>query len=189
MDSLGERRACEWDIEMARKAYSATVSACLAALPAERRAEVERVRNAVRRHLPAGYEEAISKNMLAYQVPLDRYGDTYNEKPLWYVALASEKSYLSLHLMPVYGDRALAERLAESFRAAGKKLDMGKACIHFRKADELPLDVIGEIVATIPVDRWVQIAQAARQRCQPLPQPSGRESVHRGAGPGFPGAG
>jgi hypothetical protein len=66
--------------------------------------------------------------------------------------------------MPVYGDMGLGKRLAEGFRSAGKKLDMGKACIHFRKADDLPLDVIGEIVATIPVDRWVQIAQTARRR-------------------------
>jgi hypothetical protein len=108
---------------MARKASSTTVSAFLAGLSAERRAEVERVRDAVRRHLPAGYEEVICKNMLVYQVPLERYGDTYNGQPLWYVALASEKSYLSLHLMPVYGDRALSERLADGFRAVGKKLE------------------------------------------------------------------
>jgi hypothetical protein len=149
---------------MARKAPSSTVTTFLARLPAERRADVERVRDAVLRSLPAGYEEVISKNMLVYQVPLERYADTYNGHPLWYVALASEKSYLSLHLMPIYGDRALAERLAEGFRAAGKKLDVGKACIHFRTADDLALDVIGEIVATIPPDRWVQIAQAARRR-------------------------
>jgi hypothetical protein len=148
---------------MARKA-SATVASFLASLPAERRPEVERVRDAVRRSLPAGYEEVISKNMLVYQVPLEHYADTYNGHPLMYVALASEKSYLSLHLMPIYGSTVLAERLAEGFRAAGKKLDMGKACIHFKKADDLALDVIGEIVATIPPDRWVQIAQAARRR-------------------------
>jgi hypothetical protein len=114
--------------------------------------------------LPAGYEEVISKNMLVYQVPLERYSDTYNGHPLWYVALASEKSYLSLHLMPVYGDKALARRLDEGFRAAGKRLDMGKACVHFKTADDLALDVVGEIVEAIPVDRWVQIAQAARRR-------------------------
>lgn len=149
---------------MARKVASAAISRFLASLPAERRREVERVREAVRRHLPAGYEEVISKNMLVYQVPLARYSDTYNGHPLWYVALASEKSYLSLHLMPIYGDRALAQRLAEGFRAAGKKLDMGKACIHFNTADDLALDIIGQIVAGIPPDRWVQIAQAARRR-------------------------
>lgn len=149
---------------MARKVSSTTISSFLANLPAGRRREVERVRETVRRHLPAGYQESISKNMLVYQVPLERYSDTYNGHPLWYVALASEKSYLSLHLMPIYGDRALAQRLADGFRAAGKKLDVGKACIHFKTADDLALDVIGQIVASIPLDRWVQIAQAARRR-------------------------
>jgi hypothetical protein len=149
---------------MARKVSSTAISTFLANLPAERRREIQRVRDAVRRCLPAGYEEVISKNMLVYQVPLARYSDTYNGQPLWYIALASEKSYLSLHLMPIYGDKALAERLAEGFRAAGKKLDMGKACIHFNTADDLALDVIGQIVARIPLDRWVQIAQAARRR-------------------------
>jgi hypothetical protein len=141
-----------------------TVGGFLAGLTVERRLEVERVRDVVRRNLPAGYEEVISKSMLVYQVPLERYADTYNGHPLWYVALASEKSYLSLHLMPVYGDSGLAERLAEGFRATGKKLDMGKACIHFETADDLALDVIGEIVASIPPERWVEISQAARRR-------------------------
>jgi len=129
------------------------------------------VREELRRHLPAGYEEVISKNMLVYQVPLERYPDTYNGRPLWYVALASEKSYLSLHLMPVYGDKGLARRLADGFQAAGKKLDMGKACIHFKTADDLALDVVGQIVAAIPPDRWVQIAQDARRRSRTAVSP------------------
>src|SRR5687767_11274788 len=58
-----------------------------------------------------GYEEVVGKSMLVYQVPLERYFDTYNGQPLWYVALASEKSYLSLHLMRVYGDPAQAQKL------------------------------------------------------------------------------
>lgn len=149
---------------MGRKTSSTTISTFLAKLPTERRREVERVRQAIRQHLPLGYEEVISKNMLVYQVPLERYADTYNGHPLWYVALASEKSYLSLHLMPVYGDGALARRLADGFQAAGKKLNMGKACIHFKTTDDLALDVIGQIVAAIPPDRWVRIAQAARRR-------------------------
>lgn len=148
---------------MARSS-SSTVSGFLARLPAGRRATVERVRAVVRSHLPEGYEEVTSKSMLVYQVPVERYSDMYNGHPLWYVALASEKSYLSLHLMPVYGDQALARRLKDGFRAAGKKLDMGKACIHFSRADDLALDVIGEIVEAIPVDRWVQIAQSVRRR-------------------------
>ncbi|OFW11676.1 MAG: hypothetical protein A3H96_03155 [Acidobacteria bacterium RIFCSPLOWO2_02_FULL_67_36] len=149
---------------MAPKAGSPTVTAFLAKLPADRRREVERVRDVVLRNLPDGYEEVISGNKLVYQVPLKRYPDTYNGQPLWYAALASQKTGLSLHLMPVYGDRALAGRLKDAFGTAGKKLDMGKACIRFKTADDLALDAIGEIVRSLPVDRWVAIAQAARRR-------------------------
>ena len=102
--------------------------------------------------------------MLIYQVPLARYADTYNSRPLWYVALASQKSYLSLHLMSVYGDREQVRRLEEGFRAAGKTLRMGKACIRFKTADDLPLTLIGAVVASTPLERWVEIAQSARHR-------------------------
>ena len=141
-----------------------TVPEFLDLLPPARRREVDRLRALIRRHLPAGYEEVVSRRMLVYQVPLARYPDTYNKQPLWYIALASELSYLSLHLMSIYGDAAQAERLKTSFRAAGKKLDMGKACIHFKTADDLPLDAIGQVVASMPLDRWVALAQSARRR-------------------------
>jgi hypothetical protein len=140
------------------------VAAFLASLPPDRRGELERVREVLLANLPAGYEEAVSGRMLVYQVPLERYPDTYNGHPLWYAALASEKSYLSLHLMPIYADAERARRLKEGFEAAGKKLDMGKACIHFRRADDLALDVVGEVVASVPLDRWVEIARSARRR-------------------------
>ena len=132
-------------------------------LPTARRREVKRIRSLIRKHLPAGYEEVISKNMIVYQVPLTRFGETHNKRPLWYVALASEKSYLSLHLMSVYGDQAQAQRLKEGFHAAGKKLDMGKACIHFQSADDLPLDIVGAAIASMPVDRWIALARSARR--------------------------
>src|SRR6266571_3552702 len=88
---------------MATKTQQA-VSEFLAQLPPGRRRAIDRVRDIIREHLPAGYEEVVSKRMLVYQVPLRRYSETYNGQPLWYVALASEKSYLSLHLMSIYGD-------------------------------------------------------------------------------------
>lgn len=132
-------------------------------LSVERRREVKRIRSMIRKHLPAGYEEVISKNMIVYQVPFARFADTYNKQPLWYVALASEKSYLSLHLMSVYGDQAAAQRLKDGFHAAGKKLDMGKACIRFQSADDLPLEVVGAAIASMPVDRWIEVARWARR--------------------------
>lgn len=147
---------------MARTASSTTISTFLATLPVERRHEVRRVREEIRRYLPAGCEEVVSKNMLVYQVPLDRDSDTYNGHPLWDVALASGQSYLSLHLMPLYGNKGLARRLMDGFRAAGRKPDLGKACIRRKTTDDLAFDGVGQIVATIPPDRWVQVAQAAR---------------------------
>lgn len=149
---------------MAHATSSQSIRAFLDDLPAGRRREIERMRKLVRQNLPAGYEEVVSRNMLVYQVPLERYADTYNGQPLWYIALASEKKSLSLHLMRVYADAAQRKRLENAFTSAGKKLNMGKACVRFQSADDLPLDAIADVVASTPVDRWVAIAESARRR-------------------------
>lgn len=149
---------------MARTSSSPGVATFISGLPEDRRREVERVRKIVRKNLPAGYEEAASLNMLVYQVPLQRYPDTYNGQPLCYVGLGAQQNYLTLYLMRVYGDAAQRRRLESAFKREGKKLDMGKACIRFKKADDLPLDTIGELVASTPLKQWVDIAEAARRR-------------------------
>jgi hypothetical protein len=146
------------------KANAKTPEAFLANLPPERAAELTRVRSVIRKHLPSGYEEAVRGDMIAYEVPLEVYPDTYNGKPLWLAALAAPKSYLTLHLMPVYGSPALARQLEDGFRAAGKKLEIGKACIHFRSADDLALDAIANVVRSVPMERWVAVAKAAHGR-------------------------
>lgn len=123
-----------------------------------------KLRTLIRKHLPKGYEEAVVKGMLVYQVPLSQYPDTYNGHASWYVALASQKTYLSLYLMGAYGDAGLHRRLVDGFAKAGKKLDMGKSCIHFQKAEDLALPVIAELVAAVPMARWIAMARAARTR-------------------------
>ena len=145
-------------------ATTASVTSVLAKVPAPRRAELERVRKVIRKRLPKGYEEAAAGNIVVYQVPLARFSDTYNGQASWYAALAAQKNYLTLHLMGVYGSKALRDKLEAGFKKAGKKLDMGKACIRFQAADDLALDVIGDIVAAVPVDAWVDMARAARRR-------------------------
>jgi Domain of unknown function (DU1801) len=139
-----------------------TVAEFLASLPDDRRREIGRVRDVIRKNLPKGYVEGIASKMIAYYVPLSVYPDTYNKQALWYVGLASTKSYMSLHFLPAYGSPAIEQKLRDGFAAEGKKLDMGKACINFRSADALALDTIGEIIASIPMERWVEIAKAAR---------------------------
>ncbi len=147
-----------------RSQKATTVTGLLADLPPERSRELAVVRTAIRHHLPKGYEETVVNGMIVYQVPLSRYADTYNGQPLWLAALASPKSYLALHLMPVYRNPPLMAELERGFAAAGKRLDIGKACLHFRRADDLALDAIGRIIGSMPVDKWIAVAEAAWRR-------------------------
>ncbi len=140
-----------------------SVTEFLKHLPADRRKALEQVRSTVRKSLPKGYEESLVKGSIVWQVPLERYPDTYNGHPLWLAALAPQAKYLALYLMPAYGNAAVAQQLRDGFRRAGKTLDMGKSCIRFRKAEDLALDTIGEIIAAMPVDKWVEIAESTRR--------------------------
>jgi Domain of unknown function (DU1801) len=141
-----------------------TVADYLAGLSEERRAAVAAVREHILRHLPKGYEEMMSAGMIAYVIPLARFPTTYNGQPLWYVALASQKSYCSLHLVRVYGDAQQLARLKEGFARAGKKLDMGKACVHFQRPEDLELKVIGELIASTPPEAYIALYEHSRRR-------------------------
>ena len=144
------------------KSDASTVSEYLEGLPSDRREAVSVVREVILANLPDGYEEMMDFGMIAYAVPLDRYPDTYNGHPLSYAGIASEKSYVSVHLMNIYSDAETALWFVDSYEATGKRLDMGKSCVRFRKLDDLPLDLIGEAVARTPVDEWLRIYEAAR---------------------------
>ena len=146
------------------RSSATTPESYLADQPAERRVALGAVRDVIRANLPNGYEESMGSGMLVYGVPLTRYPKTPNKEPLWYVALAAQKSYNSLYLMSVYANRTHEQRLRDGFAKAGKKLDMGKSCIHFQKASDLPLDVIGELIASVPVDEWIAIFEASRRK-------------------------
>ena len=141
---------------------AATVAEYLAELPEERRAVVSAVRDAVRRHLPAGYEEQVGWGMISWVVPLARCPDTYNGQPLCYAALAAQKRHYALHLMGVYASEESTRRLRDGFAAAGRKLDMGKSCVRFTRLEDLPLDVVGAAIAATPPDAFVAQYHAAR---------------------------
>ena len=146
------------------RSSATTPEAYLAELPSERRADIAAVRDVIRRNLPEGYGESMNWGMISYGVPLERYPSTYNKQPLCYVGLAAQKNYNALYLMRVYGDKAQEKRLRDAFKKAGKKLDMGKSCVRFKKAEDLPLDTIGEIVASTPVDKWIAVYESSRRR-------------------------
>ena len=132
---------------------AATVPDYLDELDPTRRADIEQVRDAINAALPAGYVEMMSFGMIGWVVPLDDYPVTYNGQPLAYAALAAQKNGNSLYLNCVYASPERAERLRAAWAASGRKLDMGKSCIRFRRAADLPLDVVAdEIAATTPAD-------------------------------------
>jgi uncharacterized protein YdhG (YjbR/CyaY superfamily) len=139
-----------------------SVAEYLESLPAERRAAIQAVRKLINKHLPMGYRETFAWGMITWSVPLEVYPDTYNGQPLCYAALGNQKNHMALYLMSAYMASPQQKRLVAGFRAAGKKLDMGKACIRFKSLDDLPLDVIAEVAGAVPVKDFVAAAKQVR---------------------------
>ena len=135
-----------------------SVTDYLAALPADRQAALKAVRAVIRKHLPKGFAEQMQYGMIGYVVPHKLYPAGYHckpEEPLPFAGLASQKNYMSLYLMSVYFSPTLLTWLKEQFVLKGKKLDMGKSCLRFKKLEDLPLDVIGELIARVPVADYI----------------------------------
>lgn len=120
------------------------------------------VRTVIRRNLPRGYVEAMNWGMLCYEVPLRRCPDTYNGQPLAYAALASQKRHMSVYLSGIYGSESLRTWFEDAYRATGLRMDIGKSCVRFTSIDQLPLDLIGEAIAAVPVDEFVAMHDASR---------------------------
>ena len=143
-------------------AAPATVEEYIAGLPEDRAEQITRLRELILQRLPQGYAEEMDFGMIAYVIPLETYPNTYNGHPLMYAALASQKRHISLYLMNVYGDDETLSWFTEGFAAAGKRLDMGKACVRFKKLDDLPLDLIGEAIARTSVAEYIAGYEASR---------------------------
>jgi uncharacterized protein YdhG (YjbR/CyaY superfamily) len=143
---------------------AATPEAYIAELPPERRELVERIRDIVNANLPDGYVERMSWGMIGWELPLERYPDTYNGQPLVYAGLAAQKSHTALYLNCVYASQERTRRMTEAWAAAGKKLDMGKSCLRFKRADQLAEDILAETIRSIPVDQFIREYEAGRQK-------------------------
>lgn len=141
-----------------------TVEEYLANLPEDREEAISAVRSVILDHLPDGYEEEMRWGMISYEVPLAIQSDTYNGKPLMYAALASQKRHMAVYLSGVYADPEAREDFEQAYRATGKRMDMGKSCVRFRRLDDLPLEVIGDAVARYPVNDFVDLYHRGRRR-------------------------
>lgn len=146
------------------RSNAATVEEYLTELAPDRREQIGAVRNVVLDNLPEGYAESMNWGMISWEIPLDRYPKTYNKQPLMYAALASQKNYMSLYLMCVYVHDGTQTEFERSFKASGKKLNMGKSCVRFKTTDDLPMDLIAYTIASTSVDDYIKSYEAARKK-------------------------
>lgn len=140
-----------------------TVTQYLASLPADRRKAIEAVRKVILKNLPKGYEEGIQYGMIGYFVPHSVYAPGYHcdpKQPLPFAGLASQKNHMAVYLMCVYMDAEQEAWFREAWTKAGKKLDMGKSCVRFKKIEDVPLEVIGQVIKRVPVKKFIENYEA-----------------------------
>jgi uncharacterized protein YdhG (YjbR/CyaY superfamily) len=140
----------------------------LAGLPPDRKSTIDEVWRVIRAKIPAGYTQEITTRFLTFKADKE-----------WYVALANQKNYISLYLMPIYAIPELKAKLD----SCGKKLKGGKSCVNFLRVEELPLDVIGEIVGAYDAKEyraWVEHLRSEYKKGKE--QAKGKRSRREGAG-------
>jgi len=137
-----------------------TVQEYLDELPEERKVPVSRLRETILANLPAGYEEGMGYGMISYVVPHSLYTPGYHcnpKLPLPCISIGAQKNFIAMHHMGLYASPALLEWFTNEYPKHSKqKLDMGKGCIRFKKPDQIPYALIGELIQKVPVKKWIE---------------------------------
>jgi hypothetical protein len=143
---------------------AATVEQYLAELPEDRREAVQAVRQTILKNLPKGCQEGMQYGMIGYFLPHSVYPPGYHcdpKQPLPFAYLASQKNYISVYLGCVYADPEHEAWFREAWAKTGKKLDMGKSCVRFKKLDDVPLNVIGQAIKRVSVKKFIERYESA----------------------------
>lgn len=168
------------------QSQATTVAAYLAELPADRRAAIEAVRNVILENLDDDYSEGMAYGMIGYSVPHRVYPAGYHcnpKQPLPFACLASQKGHMAIYLMCVYGNPSMESWFRAAWAKSGKKLDMGKSCIRFKKIEDVALDVIGETIRRMPAARYIEHYEKAFAAPKRKPAAKGSASPARKAKP------
>lgn len=133
----------------------------LSKVPEERKTAMQRLYETVKDNLPEGFEEGISYGMMGWNVPLETYPPGYHctpGKPLPFLGIASQKNFIAFYHMGMYADKELHDWfVAEYPKHSKRKLDMGKSCIRFKKPDEIPFGLMGELVKKMSPRDWISL--------------------------------
>jgi hypothetical protein len=141
------------------------VDSLFEALPEERKAPMKLLFSTMKKHMPKGFEAAISSGMASFVVPLSTYPKGYHcaaNMPLPFISVASQKNFIAIYHMGLYADPKLLQWFTDEYakRVPGK-LDMGKSCIRFKKPDQIPLDLIGELCSKVTPAQWIETYEKA----------------------------
>ncbi|HXV74988.1 MAG TPA: DUF1801 domain-containing protein [Candidatus Polarisedimenticolaceae bacterium] len=153
-----------------------TVAQYLAELPADRRAALSAVRKVILANLDRDFEEGMQYGMIGYYVPHRVFPAGYHcdpRQPVPFAALASQKNHMSLYLMAAYGEGLDEAWLRKAWAETGKKLDMGKCCIRFKKVEDLALDVVAEAIRRVPARAYVAQYESALRTAKKSPTKKG----------------
>ena len=140
-----------------------TVAAYIKSLPPERAVVISEIRSLVNKHIKSGFIETMRWGMISWEISLDKYPDTYNKQPLNYIGLASQKNNYSLYLMSSYATKAEGVAFEKAYRASGKRMDIGKCCVRFKKIEDLPLPLIVRYIKRYSLREFIQVYENSRK--------------------------
>ncbi|HRF24189.1 MAG: hypothetical protein BWZ05_00264 [Bacteroidetes bacterium ADurb.BinA245] len=142
-----------------------TVEQYVSELPADRQATINALRKVIKKNLPKGFQECMGYGMLGYVVPHSIYPAGYHcnpKDPLPFMGLASQKNSINLYHMGIYAEPKLYKWFTEAHaKASPKKLDMGKSCVRYKKAEDIPLKLIGELASKMTPKEWISLYESA----------------------------
>ena len=137
-------------------------------LPQDRLEVINKLRSIIKDNLPAGFEEAMSYGMIGYVVPHSLFPAGYHcdpKLPLHFVSIASQKNFVALYHMGIYANPDLLKWFTSEYpKHVKSKLDMGKSCVRFKKMDQIPYELIGELAKKMSPQQWIDLYQASFQK-------------------------
>ncbi len=140
----------------------------IAQIPEDRKAVFQQLREVIIANLPAGFEEVISYGMLGYVVPHSIYPSGYHcdsKLPLPFLAIAAQKNFCAVYHMGIYADEKLLNWFMEEYpKHSNQKLDMGKSCIRFKKMENIPMNLLAELIKKMTVDQWISLYESKFKR-------------------------
>lgn len=147
-----------------------TVDEYFEELPSERKEAFSKLRDTVIKNIPKGFHEEMNYGMIGYVVPHSLYPDGYHcdpKVPLPFACIASQKNFIALYHMGIYADQKILKWFEKEYAAQAKyKLDMGKSCIRFKKLDDIPYKLIGELMKKFSVKDWIALYESNLKQAQ-----------------------